>query len=77
MTISLRFLFKILIISIISIISFIIFDNLLISVTISLLSVLLFAHRNKKRPSTKQKHTATRSGEVYDVKQNEKRGDKK
>jgi len=50
--------------------------NFYISTIPLLVVVLLFAHRKGKRPSTKQKHTARRSGEVYDNEQNEKRGEK-
>ncbi len=37
--------------------------------------ILTFAHK-RKRPSTYNKHTKKRSGEVYDENQNEKRGSK-
>ena len=38
--------------------------------------ILAFAHRKGKRPSTKQKHTERRAGEIYDEVQNEKKGEK-
>ena len=38
--------------------------------------VLAFAHKKRKRPSTYQKHTNKRAGEIYDKEQNGKRGKK-
>ncbi len=37
--------------------------------------ILAFAHRKGKRPSSKQRHTDRRAGELYDEVQNEKKGD--
>lgn len=51
------------------------FPDLVIIGIISIgIGIYLFTHRRGKRPSTKQKHTAKRSGEVYDKAQNQKRG---
>lgn len=47
-----------------------------IALALSLGFILAFAHNKRKRPSTKQKHTDRRAGEVYDIEQNEKRGEK-
>jgi hypothetical protein len=47
-----------------------------IGTSIGLGLIFLFAHRNRKRPSTKQKHTAKRAGTIYNKVQNEKQGNK-
>lgn len=47
-----------------------------IAAIIGSIFLLAFAHRTKKRKSTYDKHTKRRAGEVYDLKQQEKRGDK-
>ncbi len=47
-----------------------------IAVLIGAIIIIAFAHRTKKRKSTYDKHTKRRVGEVYDLNQQEKRGDK-